>query len=66
LGVTVIDCNATTVSVVLPTTPPKDAEIVVVPPLAPVARPVVLTVATEVLEDSQLAVEVRFLVLPSL
>ena len=61
-----MDCNATTVNVVLPLIVPEVAEIVVVPPATAVASPAVLMVAVEVLEDSQLAVEVRFLVLPSL
>jgi hypothetical protein len=66
-GITAIETSAfATVSVVEPITPLKDAVIVDIPPVTAVARPPVVIVATEVLEESQLAVEVRFLVVPSL
>ena len=67
-GVTVIDirAGALTVRVVVPEMAPDAAEIVVVPAATPVASPEVLTVATAVLEDDQLAVVVRTFVLPSL
>ena len=65
-GVTVMDCSATTVRVAEPFTPDEEAEIVVVPPPAAVAKPEVLTVATDPLEESQFAVAVRFFVVPSL
>lgn len=66
-GVTAMDFSGlVTVSVVVPVTPPELAVIVLVPPPTPVARPEMLMVATDELDDSQLAVEVRFLVLPSL
>ncbi len=55
-----------TVSVVLPLTPPDDAVMVVVPGPTAVASPEMLMVATVRGDDSQLAVEVRFLVVPSL
>ena len=67
VGVTAIDTSGlVTVSDVVPVAVPDVAEIVVVPGATPVASPEVLMVATEVLDDSQLAVEVRFLVVPSL
>ena len=54
-----------TVSVVLPVTDPEVAEIVVVPPATPVARPDALTVATAGADDAQVTCSVRFCVLPS-
>jgi len=65
-GETVMETRATTVRVVEPLILPEEAVIVVVPPPTPVARPDVLMLATVVMEDSQLAVAVRFLVVPSL
>jgi hypothetical protein len=67
-GVTAMDSSGTgvTVSVVDPVMPAELAEIVVVPALTPVAKPEILTVATVVLVDSQLAVLVRTFVVPSL
>src|SRR6266508_3077352 len=58
---------ATTVSVVLPVTALRVAEIVVVPDAeeAAVARPVALMVATVGFEDAQVTWLVRFRVLPS-
>jgi hypothetical protein len=58
--------TAVTVRVVVPDTVPEVAVMVVVPPPTAVASPEVLMVATEVFDDNQLAVDVRFLVLPSL
>ena len=54
----------TTVSEAVPETEPTGAERVVVPALAPVASPA-LTFATAGLVDAQVAVLVRFCVLPS-
>jgi hypothetical protein len=66
-GVTAIDTRVgVTVRVVVPETDPLEAEMVVFPAATAVARPPVLTVATAGLEDSQFALDVRFLVLPSL
>ena len=67
-GVTAIDTSGAgfTVNAVLPVMVPEVALIVVVPAVIPVARPVVLTIATAGLLEIQLAVEVRTLVLPSL
>lgn len=66
-GVTAMETSElATVSVVEPVIPPNDAEMVVGPPATAVAKPPVLMVATDAVEDSQLAVLVRFLVLPSL
>jgi hypothetical protein len=50
-GVTEIDCKATTVSVVVPVTLPDEAEMVVVPPVNPDARPELLTLATVPLDE---------------
>ena len=55
-----------TVKFVDPVMPAELAEIVVVPALTPVANPEMLTVATAVLVDSQLAVDVKTFVVPSL
>ena len=55
-----------TVNEVVPVMPEKAAEMVVVPALTAVANPEVLTLATAVLEESQLALDVRFFELPSL
>ena len=57
---------AATDKLVEPLMLPTVAEIVVVPTATPVATPAVLTVATEVVEDCQVAEEVRLFVLPSL
>ena len=69
-GVTAIDYSATTDRVVVPVTVPElvveAADMVLVPPVMPVASPEALTVATPVFEDSQLAVAVRSFVVPSL
>ena len=66
-GVTAIDTNAlATVRVVVPLTAAEVAVMVVVPGATAVAIPDMLTVATAVLDDNQLAVAVRFLVVPSL
>ena len=53
-----------TVRVVLPATVPSVAEMVVLPALTAVARPVLLIVATLVLEDVHATWLVRFCVLP--
>jgi hypothetical protein len=67
-GVTAIDTRVAgvTVRVVLPLTPPELAWIVVEPVPAVVARPAVLIVATVTEEELQVAVLVRFCVVPSL
>jgi hypothetical protein len=70
VGDTAIDCKAiaftVSVSAVL-TTVPSIAVTWVAPAATPVAKPVVgPTVATDGLEDAQVAVVVMFLVLPSL
>src|SRR3974390_2524263 len=66
-GVTAIDTRGlTTVNVVVPATDPEVADIVVVPTASAVAKPEVVIDATEVLDESQFAVVVRSLVLPSL
>jgi hypothetical protein len=66
-GVTAMDVSGfATVRVVVPVTVPDVAVIVVVPPATAVASPVVLIAATAGLEDNQLAVAVRFFVVPSL
>jgi hypothetical protein len=66
-GVTAMETSAAavTVSVVLPLKLPEVAEIVVVPAATPVARPPAAMVAAAVLDDAQVAVEVRFCVEPS-
>jgi hypothetical protein len=66
-GVTAIDVSAAdaTVSVVLPTTVPEVAEMVVVPVATAVARPPAAMVAVAVLDDAQVAEAVRFCVVPS-
>jgi hypothetical protein len=55
-----------TVAVVLPVMPLINAEIVVVPPPCPVARPPVEIVATEVLDELHVALDVTFAVVPLL
>ena len=67
-GVTAIETSGTgvTVRTVVPVIPAELAEIVVVPAATLVARPETLMVATVVIDDSQLAVDVRTFVLPSL
>jgi len=63
----VIDTNGfVTVSTVVPVIVPEVAVMVVVPTATAVAKPATLMVATAGVAESQLAVEVRFLVLPSL
>ena len=69
LGVTEIEVNtaAVTVSVVEPLIEPDLAVMVALPCATPVARPVVLvTVAIEVFEEVQVALLVRFCVVPLL
>jgi hypothetical protein len=67
-GVTAIDCNTGgfTVRVVDPMTLPEVARMVVCPAPWVVANPEALIVATAVLVDVQVAVAVRFCVVPSL
>ena len=66
-GVTAMDTNGfTTVRVAEPVMVPEVADIVVVPAAILVARPEVLTVAIDGLDDSQFAAVVRFWVDPSL
>jgi hypothetical protein len=57
--VVMVSGAACTVSIVLPLTPPKVAEMVVLPALAPVANPPVSMVATVVLEEAQVTWLVR-------
>jgi hypothetical protein len=57
---------AATVRVAVPEIELEVAVIVVEPTDTPVARPPAAIVATEVLEEVQVAVDVRFCVLPSL
>jgi len=66
-GVTAIETSAAafTVSVVVPLMLPEVAEIVVVPAATAVARPPAAIVAAAVLDDAQVAVDVRFCVEPS-
>jgi len=66
-GVTAMDVSAAaaTVSVVLPTTLPEVAEMVLVPVARVVATPAVLMVATVAVEDAHATVDVRFCVEPS-
>ena len=69
LGLTLIEVNtaAVTVKVAEPLIAPEVAVIVTVPCATLVAKPVLaLMVATEVFEEVQLAVVVRFCVLPLL
>jgi hypothetical protein len=54
-----------TVTVVEPMKPPLLAEIVADPLATPVATPAALTVTLFVLEDAQIAVDVRSWLLPS-
>ena len=67
-GVTAIDCSvaAVTVSTVEPLIAPDVALIVEVPTPAPVAKPDALIVATEVVPELQVTLDVRFCVVPSL
>ena len=67
-GVTPIDTKAAdvTVSPVEPLVEPKAAWIVVLPAATPVAKPVLVIVATDVLVELQLTELVRFRVPPSL
>jgi hypothetical protein len=66
-GVTAMEARTAglTVSVVLPVMLPAVAEIVVEPAASVVARPLAAMVAVAVLEDAQVAVAVRFCVVPS-
>lgn len=66
-GVTAIETKAAavTVSVALPEMLPEVALIVVEPAATELASPALLTVATVVEEELQVADEVRFCVLPS-
>ena len=66
-GVTAMDTNEAevTVRMVDPVTDPEIAEMVVVPPPVPVARPPLEIVATPCDEELQFTVLVRFCVLPS-
>jgi hypothetical protein len=68
VGATAMETRGTpdTVSVVEPVTPLEAAEIVVVPAPTPVARPEAVMLATDGLDEAQVAVEVRTFVLPSL
>ena len=67
-GVTVMDCNTAglTVSVVEPLMLPEVAVMVVCPAPWVVAKPELLIVATPVLDEDQIALDVMFCVLPSL
>jgi len=67
-GVTAIDVNtaAVTAKVAEPMTVPDLAVIVVDPCDAAVAKPAVLTVATEVFDELQVAVLIRFCLVPLL
>jgi hypothetical protein len=66
-GVTAIETNAAvTVSAAVPETEPEVAVIVEDPAATPVANPLELTVATLVLEEVHVALEVRSCVLLSL
>jgi hypothetical protein len=67
-GVTAIDCSvaAVTVSTVDPLTEPDVALMVLVPTPAPVAKPVLVMVATEVVAEPHVTDVVRFCVLLSL
>jgi hypothetical protein len=67
-GVTAIDCSvaAVTVSKVEPEIDDDVAVIVEVPTPAPLARPAVLIVATVVVPEFQVTVDVKFCVVPSL
>src|SRR5277367_5122416 len=67
-GVTAIDCSvaAVTVNVVDPTIDDDVAVIVELPTPAPVAKPPAVIVATVVFAELQVAVPVRFCVVPSL
>ena len=65
-GVTAMEDNAeVTIRVVPPETAPEEAVMIVVPAVRPLAKPVMLTVATSVLDDSQVACVVISLVVPS-
>jgi hypothetical protein len=65
-GVTTIELNVTavTVSVVLPETELKVAEIVALPEPTPVARPAALIVALLLFDEAQVTVLVKFTVDP--
>jgi hypothetical protein len=67
-GVTEIEVRtaAVTVSVAEPLMVPDLAVIVAAPAVTPVASPVLLTVATDVFDEVQVAVFVRFWVVPLL
>jgi hypothetical protein len=67
-GLTAIEtrCAATTVNVEVSLKLPAVAVIVVCPAATVVARPVLLTVATELAEDVHVTPDVRSAVLPSL
>jgi len=67
-GVTAIDCNvaAVTVNTVEPEIDDDVAVIVEVPTPAPVASPAALIIATDVVPELQVTLEVRFCVVPSL
>ena len=67
-GVTAIDTNAgpVTVSPVEPLIPPEVAWIVVLPAATPVAKPPLVIVATDVVDEVQVTELVRFCVLLSL
>jgi hypothetical protein len=54
-----------TVRVVFPEIPPEAAEMVAVPTATDVAKPPLLTVATDVLEESQVTCVVMSYVVPS-
>jgi hypothetical protein len=53
-----------TFRVVLPVTPPWTPDMVVLPPVRAVARPLVLIVATDVFDEPQVTWEEMFCVLP--
>jgi hypothetical protein len=65
-GVTAIETNAVTVSAAVPEIDPEVAVIVEDPAATPVANPPEVTVATLVLDEVHVAVEVRSCVLLSL
>ncbi len=57
--------GAVTVNTLVPVTPPTTAEMVVLPPDSPVAKPPAVMVATDVFDELHVAWLVRLLVLPS-
>jgi len=61
-----VSTAAVTVNVAEPLIVPDLAVMVAVPAVTPVASPVLLTVATEVFEEVQVAVLLRFCVVPLL